>query len=29
MLDELDERIDECGREFARLGADPPTYLCS
>ena len=24
MLDELDERIDECGRELARLGADHP-----
>ena len=24
MLDELDERIDECGRELARLGADNP-----
>ena len=24
MVDELDERIDECGRELARLGADHP-----
>jgi transposase len=24
MVDELDERIDECGREIARLGADHP-----
>ena len=28
MLNELDERIDECGRELARLGADHRTSHC-